>query len=126
MLNFLTKSPQLKTNMTQRNPTTYMIIITYSYHMFGLANPPKMYFTNQIHRLFFLYNPLAVMHNTLFLFLVWFHMLTCVLFQIGSILFFSCRKGYLLQGSISRTCLPILTWSGYQPECIGKYRVCLY
>lgn len=94
--------------------------------MYGLANPPKMYFANQIHCLFFLHNPLAVMHNTLFLFLVWFHMLTCVLFQIGSILFFSCRKGYLLQGSISRTCLPILTWSGYQPECIGKYTVCLY
>lgn len=46
----------------------------------------------------------------------------CVyLLQISSTVFFSCRKGYLLQGSISRTCLPNLTWSGFQPECIGKY-----
>lgn len=42
-------------------------------------------------------------------------------FQISSTVFFSCRKGYLLQGSISRTCLPNLTWSGFQPECIGKH-----
>ncbi|KAJ8268254.1 hypothetical protein COCON_G00134260 [Conger conger] len=42
-------------------------------------------------------------------------------FQIGSTLFFSCRKGYLLQGSISRTCLPNLTWSGMQPECIAHH-----
>lgn len=47
-------------------------------------------------------------------------MLVCPL-QISSTVFFSCRKGYLLQGSISRTCLPNLTWSGFQPECIGKY-----
>lgn len=44
-----------------------------------------------------------------------------VLLQIGSTVFFNCRKGYLLQGSISRTCLPNLTWSGFQPECIGKH-----
>ncbi|XP_036410979.1 CUB and sushi domain-containing protein 2 [Megalops cyprinoides] len=42
-------------------------------------------------------------------------------YQIGSTLFFSCRKGYLLQGSISRTCLPNLTWSGMQPECIAHH-----
>lgn len=41
--------------------------------------------------------------------------------QISSTVFFSCRKGYLLQGSISRTCLPNLTWSGFQPECIGEF-----
>lgn len=40
--------------------------------------------------------------------------------QIGSTVFYSCRKGYLLLGSISRTCLPNLTWSGMPPECIGK------
>lgn len=40
--------------------------------------------------------------------------------QIGSSVFYSCRKGYLLLGSISRTCLPNLTWSGMPPECIGK------
>ncbi|KAG5855860.1 hypothetical protein ANANG_G00001150 [Anguilla anguilla] len=44
-------------------------------------------------------------------------------YQIGSTLFFSCRKGYLLQGSISRTCLPNLTWSATQPECVGKTRI---
>ncbi|XP_029103994.1 CUB and sushi domain-containing protein 1 isoform X1 [Scleropages formosus] len=42
-------------------------------------------------------------------------------FQIGSIVFFSCRKGYLLQGSTTRTCLPNLTWSGVQPECIAHH-----
>nr|XP_015204236.1 PREDICTED: CUB and sushi domain-containing protein 2 isoform X1 [Lepisosteus oculatus] len=41
--------------------------------------------------------------------------------QIGSTLFFSCRKGYLLQGSITRTCLPNLTWSGIQPECTAHH-----
>lgn len=47
-------------------------------------------------------------------------MSVCVPVQISSTVFFSCRKGYLLQGSISRTCLPNLTWSGFQPECIGE------
>ncbi|XP_051775015.1 CUB and sushi domain-containing protein 1 [Erpetoichthys calabaricus] len=42
-------------------------------------------------------------------------------YQIGSTLFFACRKGYLLQGSISRTCLPNLTWSGIQPECTAHH-----
>uniref|UniRef100_A0A672G2T7 CUB and sushi domain-containing protein 1-like n=1 Tax=Salarias fasciatus TaxID=181472 RepID=A0A672G2T7_SALFA len=42
-------------------------------------------------------------------------------YQISSTVFFSCRKGYLLQGSISRTCLPNLTWSGFQPECIAHH-----
>lgn len=50
------------------------------------------------------------------------HARVCPL-QISSTVFFSCRKGYLLQGSISRTCLPNLTWSGFQPECIGKYNL---
>ncbi|XP_067329772.1 CUB and sushi domain-containing protein 2 isoform X5 [Anolis sagrei] len=39
-------------------------------------------------------------------------------YQIGSIVFFKCHKGYLLQGSTTRTCLPNLTWSGVQPDCI--------
>uniref|UniRef100_A0A6Q2X998 CUB and Sushi multiple domains 2 n=1 Tax=Esox lucius TaxID=8010 RepID=A0A6Q2X998_ESOLU len=38
-----------------------------------------------------------------------------------STVFFSCRKGYLLQGSITRTCLPNLTWSGFQPECLAHH-----
>uniref|UniRef100_A0A8B9LZ55 CUB and Sushi multiple domains 2 n=1 Tax=Astyanax mexicanus TaxID=7994 RepID=A0A8B9LZ55_ASTMX len=42
-------------------------------------------------------------------------------YQIGSTVFYSCRKGYLLLGSISRTCLPNLTWSGMQPECIAHH-----
>lgn len=51
------------------------------------------------------------------------HLFTHVLQQVSSTVFFSCRKGYLLQGSISRTCMPNLTWSGFQPECIGKSTV---
>nr|XP_033812744.1 CUB and sushi domain-containing protein 2 [Geotrypetes seraphini] len=39
-------------------------------------------------------------------------------FQAGSIVFYKCQKGYLLQGSTTRTCLPNLTWSGQQPECV--------
>ncbi|XP_041089827.1 CUB and sushi domain-containing protein 2-like [Polyodon spathula] len=42
-------------------------------------------------------------------------------YQIGSMLFYSCKKGYLLQGSITRTCLPNLTWSGVQPECTAHH-----
>ncbi|XP_059898687.1 LOW QUALITY PROTEIN: CUB and sushi domain-containing protein 1 [Gadus macrocephalus] len=42
-------------------------------------------------------------------------------YQISSTVYFSCRKGYLLQGSISRACLPNLTWSGFQPECIAHH-----
>ncbi|KAK0153135.1 CUB and sushi domain-containing protein 2 [Merluccius polli] len=42
-------------------------------------------------------------------------------YQISGTVYFSCRKGYLLQGSISRTCLPNLTWSGFQPECIAHH-----
>uniref|UniRef100_A0A3B4AL78 Uncharacterized protein n=1 Tax=Periophthalmus magnuspinnatus TaxID=409849 RepID=A0A3B4AL78_9GOBI len=41
-------------------------------------------------------------------------------YQVSTV-FFNCRKGYLLQGSISRTCLPNLTWSGFQPECIAHH-----
>lgn len=40
--------------------------------------------------------------------------------QVGSILFFRCQKGYLLQGSTTRTCLPNLTWSGVQPDCVRE------
>uniref|UniRef100_A0A8C6YAA3 CUB and Sushi multiple domains 3 n=1 Tax=Naja naja TaxID=35670 RepID=A0A8C6YAA3_NAJNA len=40
-------------------------------------------------------------------------------YQVGNIVQFHCRKGYLLQGSTTRTCLPDLTWSGIQPECIA-------
>ncbi|GAA6101124.1 CUB and sushi domain-containing protein 1 [Tachysurus ichikawai] len=42
-------------------------------------------------------------------------------YQIGSTVFYSCRKGYLLLGSISRSCLPNLTWSGMPPECIAHH-----
>ncbi|KAJ8333317.1 hypothetical protein SKAU_G00422130 [Synaphobranchus kaupii] len=42
-------------------------------------------------------------------------------YQIGSTLFFSCKKGYLLQGSVSRSCLPNLTWSATQPECVAHH-----
>ncbi|XP_043915904.1 CUB and sushi domain-containing protein 1-like [Protopterus annectens] len=38
-------------------------------------------------------------------------------YQVGSVVSFRCEKGYLLQGSTTRTCLPNLTWSGIQPEC---------
>uniref|UniRef100_A0A8C2WMG0 CUB and Sushi multiple domains 2 n=1 Tax=Cyclopterus lumpus TaxID=8103 RepID=A0A8C2WMG0_CYCLU len=41
-------------------------------------------------------------------------------YQVSTV-FFNCRKGYLLQGSITRTCLPNLTWSGFQPECIAHH-----
>uniref|UniRef100_A0AAY4DQP8 CUB and Sushi multiple domains 2 n=1 Tax=Denticeps clupeoides TaxID=299321 RepID=A0AAY4DQP8_9TELE len=41
--------------------------------------------------------------------------------KIGSTVLYTCRKGYLLLGSISRTCLPNLTWSGIQPECIAHH-----
>ncbi|XP_053123530.1 CUB and sushi domain-containing protein 2 isoform X5 [Hemicordylus capensis] len=39
-------------------------------------------------------------------------------YQVGSIVFFKCYEGYLLQGSTTRTCLLNLTWSGVQPDCI--------
>uniref|UniRef100_A0A5F9CUY6 CUB and sushi domain-containing protein 3 n=1 Tax=Oryctolagus cuniculus TaxID=9986 RepID=A0A5F9CUY6_RABIT len=39
-------------------------------------------------------------------------------FQVGSVVQFHCKKGHLLQGSTTRTCLPDLTWSGIQPECL--------
>ncbi|XP_034269262.1 CUB and sushi domain-containing protein 2 isoform X2 [Pantherophis guttatus] len=39
-------------------------------------------------------------------------------YQVGSVIYFKCHKGYLLQGSTTRTCLPNLTWSGIQPNCI--------
>uniref|UniRef100_A0A670YQB1 CUB and Sushi multiple domains 1 n=1 Tax=Pseudonaja textilis TaxID=8673 RepID=A0A670YQB1_PSETE len=39
-------------------------------------------------------------------------------YEVGSRVFFRCRKGYHIQGSTTRTCLSNLTWSGIQPECI--------
>lgn len=45
----------------------------------------------------------------------------CNLIQVGSVVQFHCKKGHLLQGSTTRTCLPDLTWSGIQPECTRKY-----
>ncbi|XP_058878367.1 CUB and sushi domain-containing protein 3 isoform X1 [Acipenser ruthenus] len=39
-------------------------------------------------------------------------------FQVGSVVQFHCERGYLLQGSTTRVCLPDLTWSGVQTECI--------
>ncbi|XP_069583000.1 CUB and sushi domain-containing protein 1 [Ranitomeya imitator] len=39
-------------------------------------------------------------------------------YEIGSLVFFRCRKGYHIQGSTTRNCLANLTWSGSQPECI--------
>uniref|UniRef100_A0A452HNN1 Uncharacterized protein n=1 Tax=Gopherus agassizii TaxID=38772 RepID=A0A452HNN1_9SAUR len=42
-------------------------------------------------------------------------------YQVGSIMFFRCQKGYLLQGSTTRTCLPNLTWSGVQPDCVPHH-----
>ncbi|XP_054557111.1 CUB and sushi domain-containing protein 1 [Talpa occidentalis] len=39
-------------------------------------------------------------------------------YEVGSAVFFRCRKGYHVQGSTTRTCLANLTWSGTQTECI--------
>ncbi|XP_075681928.1 CUB and sushi domain-containing protein 3 isoform X5 [Rhinoderma darwinii] len=39
-------------------------------------------------------------------------------YQVGRVVQFSCKKGYLLHGSTTRTCLPDLTWSGMPTECI--------
>ncbi|XP_063029445.1 CUB and sushi domain-containing protein 3 isoform X1 [Melospiza melodia melodia] len=39
-------------------------------------------------------------------------------YQVGNVVQFQCKKGHLLHGSTTRTCLPDLTWSGIQPECI--------
>ncbi|XP_010831715.1 PREDICTED: CUB and sushi domain-containing protein 1-like [Bison bison bison] len=39
-------------------------------------------------------------------------------YEVGSMVFFWCRKGYHVQGSTTRTCLANLTWSGIQTECI--------
>ncbi|XP_042194838.1 CUB and sushi domain-containing protein 1 [Callorhinchus milii] len=38
-------------------------------------------------------------------------------YQVGSTVGYKCQKGYLLQGSTTRTCLANLTWNGIQPEC---------
>ncbi|MEE6484219.1 hypothetical protein FKM82_013795 [Ascaphus truei] len=42
-------------------------------------------------------------------------------FQVGGTVLFKCQKGYLLQGSTTRTCFPNLTWSGMQPECVPHH-----
>uniref|UniRef100_A0A5G2R948 CUB and Sushi multiple domains 1 n=1 Tax=Sus scrofa TaxID=9823 RepID=A0A5G2R948_PIG len=39
-------------------------------------------------------------------------------YEVGSMVFFRCRKGYHVQGSTTRTCLANLTWSGTQTECL--------
>lgn len=41
-------------------------------------------------------------------------------FSVGSVVRFSCEPGYVLRGSLERTCLPNSTWQGLQPECQGK------
>uniref|UniRef100_A0A2K5Z0Z0 CUB and Sushi multiple domains 2 n=1 Tax=Mandrillus leucophaeus TaxID=9568 RepID=A0A2K5Z0Z0_MANLE len=41
--------------------------------------------------------------------------------QVGSTVLFRCQKGYLLQGSTTRTCLPNLTWSGTPPDCVPHH-----
>lgn len=46
--------------------------------------------------------------------------LACLPVQVGSAVYFRCRKGYHVQGSTTRTCLANLTWSGIQTECIRK------
>ncbi|XP_055110866.1 CUB and sushi domain-containing protein 2 isoform X5 [Symphalangus syndactylus] len=42
-------------------------------------------------------------------------------YQVGSTVLFRCQKGYLLQGSTTRTCLPNLTWSGIPPDCVPHH-----
>ncbi|XP_077127218.1 CUB and sushi domain-containing protein 3 isoform X7 [Ranitomeya variabilis] len=39
-------------------------------------------------------------------------------YQVGRVVQFSCKKGYLLHGSTTRSCLPDLTWNGLPTECI--------
>ncbi|XP_049586359.1 CUB and sushi domain-containing protein 3 isoform X2 [Syngnathus scovelli] len=39
-------------------------------------------------------------------------------FKVGSRVDFQCQQGHILQGSITRLCLPDLTWTGTQPSCI--------
>ncbi|XP_043916396.1 CUB and sushi domain-containing protein 1-like [Protopterus annectens] len=39
-------------------------------------------------------------------------------YEVGNAVSFKCRKGYHIQGSTSRVCLPNLSWSGIQPECL--------
>lgn len=40
--------------------------------------------------------------------------------QVGSTVFFRCRKGYHVQGPTTRTCLANLTWSGARTECVRE------
>ncbi|XP_051920530.1 CUB and sushi domain-containing protein 3-like isoform X1 [Hippocampus zosterae] len=39
-------------------------------------------------------------------------------FKVGSRVDFECQEGRILQGSITRLCLPDLTWTGTQPTCV--------
>uniref|UniRef100_A0A3Q2YTB4 CUB and Sushi multiple domains 3 n=1 Tax=Hippocampus comes TaxID=109280 RepID=A0A3Q2YTB4_HIPCM len=39
-------------------------------------------------------------------------------FKVGSKVDFECQEGHILQGSITRLCLPDLTWTGIQPTCV--------
>ncbi|XP_078503642.1 CUB and sushi domain-containing protein 1 [Lissotriton helveticus] len=39
-------------------------------------------------------------------------------YEVGSTVYFKCKKGYHIQGSTTRYCLANLTWTGLQPECI--------
>ncbi|XP_077382387.1 CUB and sushi domain-containing protein 3-like isoform X4 [Festucalex cinctus] len=39
-------------------------------------------------------------------------------FKVGSRVDFQCQQGHILQGSITRLCLPDLTWTGTPPTCI--------
>ncbi|XP_036084876.1 CUB and sushi domain-containing protein 1 isoform X1 [Rousettus aegyptiacus] len=39
-------------------------------------------------------------------------------YEVGSTVFFRCRKGYHVQGPTTRTCLANLTWSGARTECV--------
>lgn len=48
----------------------------------------------------------------------------CFYSQVGSKISFKCRKNYHILGSTTRICLENLTWSGTQPECIGKNSLC--
>ncbi|TSK31427.1 CUB and sushi domain-containing protein 2 [Bagarius yarrelli] len=38
-------------------------------------------------------------------------------FSVGNVVRFSCEPGYVLRGSLERTCLANGTWLGTQPEC---------
>ena len=39
---------------------------------------------------------------------------------VGSVMSFSCDRGYRLQGSASRTCTTEGTWDGVEAQCVGQ------